>query len=144
MKPVLTWDKPKPIMSKADWSANQADSAPPGTYMPNMSEADRMRWKAKLVGTTKGFPQVELRRDSTVIVLSLKGYKYKYYDTRRSFENIEKAKKYSRNVDPSEWATIHIASAGPMQLTMDEFKEMETAITEGLGMLRDLEEGIVR
>ena len=138
------WDKPKQVVSKEEWASNQADSAPPGTFMPNMSEADRMRWKAKLVGTTKGFPQVELRRDSTVIILSLKGYKYKYYDTRQSPENIEKARKYDRKTDPSTWATIRIASAGPMALTFDEYKEMQAAVNEGLGMLRDLAEGIIR
>ena len=81
---VLMWEKPKQVLSKADWAANQADSAPPGTFVPNMSEEDRMRWKAKLVGIKTGFPQVEIRRDSTVIIVSLRGYKYKNYDTRQT------------------------------------------------------------
>lgn len=47
---VLCWDKPPLAQPYADWAAYQADSAPPGTYMPNMSDEWKNRWKAKLLG----------------------------------------------------------------------------------------------
>lgn len=124
---VLMWDKPKRVMSSEEREDRySADGAPPGTYVPNMSTADKARWKAKLVGKKVGFPQVELRKDGMVIVLSLKGYKYKHYDLRQT--------KGARR-----WPTVHIALSGPMQLTLEELDELKLAIDEGMQFLRDLE-----
>lgn len=139
-KSVLSWEKPKQLVSKEEWAENQADGAPPGTFAPNMSPADIGKWKAKLVGQKTGFPQVEIRKDSTVIIVSLNGYKYKYYDTRRSQENLEKARKYDKNVQFADWPVVHLASAGPMQLTYQELEELQSAITEALGFLYTLKE----
>jgi hypothetical protein len=148
---VLMWDKPEPVLSKEEWAGNQADGAPPGTFMSNMSRDDNLRWKAKLVGATLGFPQVEIRRDSTVIILSLKGYRYKGYNTRQTPENEKRWKELAehrfdsvrRPVEQSR-KCVHIATAGAMSMTMDEFEEFQKAITEGFQVLNDLEMGIVR
>jgi hypothetical protein len=140
-KQVLSWEKPKQVMSKEEWAESYgADGAPPGCFQPNMSPADIGKWKAKLVGQKTGFPQVEIRKDSTVIILSLTGYKYKWYDTRRSEENLEKSRKYHRNASWDDWPLVHIATAGPMQLSLEELDEMKRAIDEGLQYLRDLKE----
>lgn len=139
---VLMWDKPKKAMSSADWSSLSADGAPPGVYVPNMSDEDRHRWKAKLVGQATGFPQVEIRKDSTVIVLSLRGYKYRHYDTRQTPEAIanERANKHCSDLlAPNDWATIHFASAGPMMLSTRGLEEMQQAIAEGLARLKEIE-----
>lgn len=139
---ILMWDRPKPVMSREEREGYQADGAPPGTYMPNMSAEDVARWKAKLVGQKTGFPQVEIRKDSTVVILSLRGYKYKYYDTRQTPEKIAEAKANKYYPDPSApdgWATVHIASAGPMTLSLQELDEFKQAIDEGLAYLRGLE-----
>jgi hypothetical protein len=47
-------------MTTEQWQAISADSAPPGVYVPNMSEADRDAWKAKLIGGRD--PRVEIRK----------------------------------------------------------------------------------
>lgn len=59
-KKVLCWDKPKQAMSTTEWRSITADSAPPGVYQPNMSEPDKLKWKAKLVKGEK--PRVEVRK----------------------------------------------------------------------------------
>jgi|SRR5579885_1980260 len=139
MANVLCWDKPKKVMSKEEWAESYgADGAPPGCYQPNMSQADRKKWKAKLVGQKAGFPQVEIRKDSTVIIVSLNGYKYKQYDTRRSQENLAKARKFNRNESFADWPTVHVATAGAMQLTFQELDELQSAIQEALGFLYTL------
>lgn len=46
---VLRWDKPVKAMTDEEWRAISADSAPPGVYVPNMSEDDKRAWKAKAV-----------------------------------------------------------------------------------------------
>ena len=61
---VLMWEKPEKIMSIEDWKAISADSAPPGVYVPNMSERDRQRWKATLKGTKLGRPWIEIRKST--------------------------------------------------------------------------------
>lgn len=47
---VLRWDKPPRELPHEQWAAYQADSAPPGTYIPNMPEDWKKAWKAKLCG----------------------------------------------------------------------------------------------
>lgn len=133
------WDKPKRVMSKEDWAENQADGAPPGTFMPNMSAEDVAKWKAKLVGHKTSYPQVEIRKDSTVVILSLKGYKYKYYDTRRSQENLDKIRQYDKKATYDKWPLIHIASAGPMVMSFEDLDEFKQAIDEGIEFLRNLD-----
>jgi hypothetical protein len=57
---VLSWDKPKKAMSREEWEAISADSAPPGVYTPNMSKEDARRWRAKKIGGAN--PRVEIRK----------------------------------------------------------------------------------
>ncbi len=128
---ILMWEKPLAVMTRQEREGYVADGAPPGCYTPNMSREDVGRWKAKVVGQKTGFLQVEIRKDSTVVVLSLNGYKYKHYDLRRTPENLKKWKK--QNEDPT---CVHIASAGPMQLSLSELTEFMSAIEEGMQFLR--------
>ncbi len=57
----LMWEEPAKVMIAEERAERyQSDSGVPGTYVPNMSEADQLRWRARLV---KGKdPRVELRR----------------------------------------------------------------------------------
>jgi hypothetical protein len=118
---VLSWDKPLRAMPVEEWASWQADSAPPGTYVPNMSDADIRKWKAKKVGFKAGHPQIEIRKDSTVVVVSLGGgYKYKYYTPERT-----------------EGINVHIATAGPIQWTWQEFAELQKAVAEARAILEE-------
>lgn len=47
---ILRWDKPPRELPHAEWASYQADSAPPGTYVPNMPDDWKRSWKAKLCG----------------------------------------------------------------------------------------------
>lgn len=123
---ILSWDKPAQVVSKEEWASNQADSAPPGTYVPNMSEEDVRRWKAKRVGFKAGHPQIEIRKDTTVIVVSLHGgYKYRHYGrTTGSWPG-----------PSTEGINLHIATAGPIQWTWQEWTECQEAIAEAKAVL---------
>lgn len=130
---VLTWEKPEKLRSSEEHAADHsADGAPPGAYVPNMSAEDRMKWKAKLAGHKAGYPQVELRRDGCVIVVSSRGYKYKHYDTR----DIKRWDKKSKNAD--EVCLIHIACSGPMSLTTEEYGKMLQAVEEAKAKLEEV------
>src|SRR3954451_18558128 len=79
---VLMWDKPEKVMTTEEWQSISADSAPPGVYVPNMSDDDKQRWKAKLVGKRAGYPHVEIRKTDRgcvqiLLIVSLGGgYSY--------------------------------------------------------------------
>ena len=76
---TINWDKPKKARSKEDHEEmNQSDCGVPGTFVPNMSNTDMKKWKGKVVGTRSGHPQIEIRKDSFVIIVSFHGYSYKF------------------------------------------------------------------
>lgn len=122
---VLMWEKPEQAVSKESWKSRSADSAPPGAYTSNMSVEDLRRWKACVKGHTKGYPQVELRRDGMVIVLSTDGYKYKSYDTRGIVDD-----------EDNMGGHVHIVCSGPVMLSLAEYDELQTALYEGWRALR--------
>jgi hypothetical protein len=136
---LLSWDRPKRAHTPAAHAeAFGADGAPPGTYVPNMSDEDAERWKAKVTGQKRGVLQVEIRRsfprggDLVLIVCLNGGYTYKSYKPR----------------DPSarwcNWGVtddrqIHLAINGALQLTFDEIAEIQTVVEEARAKLRELE-----
>jgi len=57
---VLHWDRPPRRLSLQQWRARRHPV--PGGYLPNMSDADRSKWKARLIGGKD--PRVEIRKGS--------------------------------------------------------------------------------
>lgn len=116
---VLRWDKPKKIRTAKENADHYGfEDGPTGGYQPNMSEADSRSWKAKLVGHTKGFPQVEIRRQCgpsllLVIVNLGKGYNYKHYQS-----------------DSTKGINVHMSTNGPIQMNFEEFSELSAAVAE--------------
>jgi hypothetical protein len=136
---VLMWDKPEKLHdSKEHADMYSADGAPPGVFVPNMSDEDAMRWKAKFVGRKTDTPQVELRCNGVVVVLGFRGYKYKYYNTRVTQKAHDKWTKFGRPEDAP--TVMHIATSGPMMFSMAEYEEFQQAIAEGFEALKKLEE----
>ena len=58
---LLCWDKPEQKRPTTEHNDKfQSDSGVDGTFVPNMSEEDMDKWKAKKVGGTD--PRVEIRK----------------------------------------------------------------------------------
>lgn len=96
---VLMWDKPSKKLSKAQWKEISFEDGPDGGYVPNMSDADKLRWKAKLVGVKKKQPQVEIRRQCgpslmLIIVNMGTGYNYKQYSADTEYDGYQCAAEY--------------------------------------------------
>ena len=155
---ILCWDKPKKVRTTQEWKDHYGfDDGPTGGFMPNMSDDDKVKWKAKLVGTTTGYPQVEIRKTAgsqmTIIVNTGKGYNYKQYEAINSgncylgerkpskpykdmtVEEISKAykinmKEAEKEKFPTKGINVHIALNGPAQMTFEELQEMQQAIEE--------------
>lgn len=121
---VLMWDKPKKVMSEEQRRRlGSSDAEIHGTYLPNMSASDVKKWKAKLTGTRSGHPQVEIRKDTSVFIISLKdGYKYKGYTPENT-----------------KGKNIHIATAGAIQWSFAELEEFFKAAEEAREALRKLD-----
>jgi hypothetical protein len=124
MASIINWDKPQKIRpSKEHAGMYSSDSGVPGTYMPNMSDDDIKKWKGKVVGATTGSPQVEIRKDCMVIIVSLGGgYQYKFYKRERT-----------------TGINIHVSMAGPTQLTFAEWDEMKNVVEEARQKLLTLQ-----
>lgn len=116
MKNILCWDKPERAMSKEKWASLSADGAPPGVYVPNMSDADAAKWKAKLVGTKVPPARVEIRKEADALVLIIvslgEPYVYKYKRAEMEGQN------------------VRISMNGPAAFTFEEFAEMQQAVAE--------------
>lgn len=127
---VLMWEKPEKIMSIEDWKAISADSAPPGVYVPNMSERDRQRWKATLKGTKLGRPWIEIRKSTRewgtqmlIIVSPGGGFGPERDGYRRGY--FERTKKVN----------VQISQNGPADFTFKGFEELQAAVTEARQVL---------
>jgi len=114
---LLCFEKPKKINSTKEHNDYySADCDVPGTYVPNMSRDDREKWKGKILGKSGKRPlQIEIRKNSFVTVVGLKGYKYKHYNTTKF--------------------NIHVAAAGPIQLTFEEWEEWRKCVEEAKEIL---------
>lgn len=123
---LLNFDKPKKVRSTKEHNEMfLADCEVDGTYVPNMSQKDRRKWKGKVTGTRLGFPQVEIRKDTFVTVVALNGYNYKHYRTDS---------KYGSTKD----LNIHVASAGPIQMTFKDWEEWRQVVEEAKKVLENL------
>jgi hypothetical protein len=125
---LLCWNKPERIMTVEQWKNIMADSAPPGTYTPNMSEEDKARWKAKLVGHKVGRPHIEIRktfRGATQLFLLVSlggGYNYSHY-------------KIDDKWNSTKGVNIHMSCNGALQMTFVEFDAMKQVINEAVHVL---------
>ncbi|MFA5937554.1 MAG: hypothetical protein WC822_06790 [Candidatus Paceibacterota bacterium] len=82
---ILSWEKPKQVVSREEYESIVADSAPPGVYTPNMSKEDMMKWRAKKIGGD--FPRVEIRTSmwsQIVLIVARDGDKHASYNIRLS------------------------------------------------------------
>lgn len=123
---ILMWDKPPRVMSKDAWKGITADGATPGTYVPNMSDADREAWKAKLVGITKDNPRVEIRKTTVgTQVLIIVG-----------LTDLEQNDRWNRY----KGKRIKISQNGPAYWEEDEIHTLHGAINEARKVLLKLEQ----
>lgn len=141
-KPILKWDKPERVMSKEEHQSISADGAPPGVYIPNMSQEDMQTFKAKLVGVRKGPKQVEIRvtRGSQILIIvsnedpSL-AKERKYAEEWRASREKLGARVVAPD-DDEEKSNIRISMNGPAWFTYQDWEDLNQAIQEAREALR--------
>ena len=119
--------KPKKVQSVEDWKKSYGfEDGPTGGYVPNMSEADELSWKAKLKYHTTPNPQVEIRKTFSngvqlLLIVNLgNGYTYKYYSPTGDEHGHNK----------TAGINIHMSMNGPAQMTFDELNDFHAAVQE--------------
>ncbi len=153
---ILMWERPKQRVSKKAWKEEYGfDGGPDGGYQPNMSQDDAQRWKAKLVGTRTGFPQVEIRKQagpSLMLIIVNLGAGYSYKSNTPSYDVEEAGKRWnSRDIAPmslvdriglqdvSAGTQVHISMNGPAMMDFEDLAHMREAIDEAKAVLVSLE-----
>lgn len=64
---LICFDKPKKTRPSEEHNVISSDNLIPGNYAPNMSQEDIKKWKGKITGTKRGYPQIEIRKNSFVL-----------------------------------------------------------------------------
>lgn len=134
---LIDFTPPAKAMSAAAYAESYGfEDGPAGGYAGNMSQADKLCWKAKLFNKGKPDSRVELRKTfggtQLVIIVALNGWTYKTH------EKPEVAVSGS-----GRWFTstlglnVRMSMNGPLMLTFDQFHEIDAAVKEAHEVLLD-------
>lgn len=136
---ILSFDKPKKIRSTEEHNKMySSDCGVAGTYVPNMSEDDRLKWKAKHI---KGNDErIEIRKELGGANLLVVVYKDsyippcpKYPDVRYNHPDYDKLyseyKEKERDYRNSH-NEIKISTNGKMDISWKGWEELQQAILE--------------
>lgn len=122
---ILSFDKPKKVRSTEKHNEMySSDSGIPGTFVPNMSEADMDKWKAKYI---KGKNErIEIRKTIEGTQLLIIVYK-KANPVKWNYNNQEAWKNRHQNVK--------ISMNGKLDMTLKNYGDFLAAILEAFDVL---------
>jgi hypothetical protein len=143
---ILDFEKPKKIRSTEEHNEmHSSDSGVAGTFVPNMSEEDKNKWKGKHI---KGDDErVEIRKnlDSQLLVIVYKKPHQPDYPVFPEFDGGSRSgyweeanKQYSaqhRNWEKRH-QNIRISMNGPCQLTLQDWADLQQAILEAQDQIK--------
>ena len=125
MEKLLCFDKPKKVRSTEEHNEiYMSDSGIAGTYVPNMSEEDKNKWKAKHI---KGDDErIEIRKTMNGVQLLIVVYKK------------ERPVKWNAN-NRDEWHKRHqnvqMSMNGKLDMTWDDFWDINEVVKEAFEIL---------
>ena len=130
---VLDFDKPQKVRSTEEHNDRfQSDAGVAGTFVPNMSEEDKNKWKAKHI---KGEDErIEIRKtlDSQLVIIVYKNsYRPPYPKEYLPWEEYHRKQKEWHNGHED----IRISMNGPCQLTFKDYNDLMTAVYEASMLL---------
>lgn len=122
---LIDFNKPKKIRSTEEHNQMySSDSGIAGTYVPNMSKADREKWKGNHIKGTE--ERIEIRKTFHGVQLLIVVYK------KISFTDW--------HVNRDAWRTNHnnvrISMNGKLDLTFDEYDELTEVVAEAKELLK--------
>jgi hypothetical protein len=142
---LLSFDKPKKARSTEEHNKMfSSDCGVAGTYVPNMSKEDELKWKAKHI---KGDEErVEIRKEfggaNLVIIVYKNPYNPPFPDSpsMKKYNTPEYEKEYKRYQEGlkeyyKKHNQIKISSNGSMDITWEDWWELQDAVKEAFEIL---------
>ncbi len=132
---LLCWERPdKQWAAQEEYEeANSSSAEAAGTYVPNMSDEDNAKWKAKLVGQKTGPLRVEIRRylgeAQVVVVVSEETQGALGYWFRESL-------KYDPNRKP-RMVNVSLSANGKVAISFEDWAELQIVIAEARAYLKE-------
>jgi hypothetical protein len=137
----LSFDKPKKIRSTKKHNEKfLSDSGIAGTYVPNMSKEDELKWKAKHIGGED--ERIEIRKTLNGVQLLIVVYKKEYHPPKPEFPEYDGGSKdfyweqanifYHADCDryDKRHDNIRISMNGKLNLSWNDLDDMNKAINE--------------
>jgi hypothetical protein len=115
---ILSFDKPKKVLTDEQWQKISADGAPAGVYTPNMTDEDKQRWKAKLIKGKDA--RIEIRK-------CFMGLSYYAQVCIVVYKN-----------SSEDFADVVISTNGKIGASFSQIEEMHSAINEAKTILNNL------
>jgi hypothetical protein len=123
---VLEWGNAPRAEPYEQWAAYQADSAPPGTYMPNMDDDWKARWKAVMAGQRSGPLRVEVRKTTSIT----RGSSVQVLLIAYEDGDVELSMNGRAGFSAQDFARLHVAVAEARQ-AMASWREAHPGATRG-------------
>ena len=135
---LISFDKPAKVEIDAGF-----DGGPVGGYVPQMSEQDSVRWRAKLVNGGKDGARVELKKKFTGINNGQGSTQVSMIVALDGWDYAAKHEARTANVK-GEWfhtdtrgLNVRMSMNGPLLMTFEQFAEINQAVQEAADVLRD-------
>lgn len=126
---LLNFDKPKKVKIDGGF-----DGGPEGGFIPQMSDTDAKRWKAKAFNLGKEGARIELRKtfgsSQVFIIVALDGW------------DLAAKNEHRRAPTRSNWHTdtrglnVRMSMNGPLLLTFEHFAEIDQIVKEAHDYLK--------
>lgn len=121
---ILSFEKPEKIRSTEEHNKMfSSDCGVAGTYVPNMSEEDRKKFKAKHIKGEDERIEIRVEMGSNILIIVYKNSKVVKYD----FHNY---KEYAKNHQ-----NIQISMNGKLDLSFEQWENIGKAINEAKQIL---------
>jgi len=141
---LLDFTPPKKVVIEAGF-----DGGPDGGYVPQMSDADSRRWKAKKFNIGKPNARIELRKSigggmsgrgpvsQVHIIVALDGWDYgKKFEKRGG--GIDPKRRY--DLFDTAGLNVRMSMNGPLLMTFDVFNEINQIVQEARDYLENNQE----
>jgi len=125
MESLLSFEKPKKVKSTENHNETyQSDSGVAGTYVPNMSKADTLKWKAKHIQGAD--ERIEIRKTLEGVQLLVVVYK-KENPVEYSHGDVKAWHKRHQNV--------RMSMNGKLDMTWENWWDLQEAVKEAFEIL---------
>jgi hypothetical protein len=122
---LIDFDKPKKVRSSEDHNQmHSSDSGVAGTYVPNMSDEDRKKWKGKHIKGTD--ERIEIRKTISGVQLLIVVYK----DVRFTHWKVNQEEWYKNHNN------VRLSMNGKLDMTFAEYDELTKVVEEAKILLK--------